>query len=154
MKGKRGISPVVATVLLIAMVIVIGLIIFLWFRTFIEDEGTKFGKNIKLVCDDVEFEASYSAGMLSIKNIGNVPVFGMKIKISEQGSYETKDLGSDFSVDWPEFGLNQGRTFSGDISSGTGSADKITLIPVLIGSSGEGRKTFVCGEQYGYELIV
>ncbi len=78
---KRGISPVIATVLLIAMVVVIGLIVFLWFRGMIEEEGTKFGKNVKLVCDDVNFEASYSGGVLSILNIGNTPIYKMKIKI-------------------------------------------------------------------------
>ena len=152
MKNKRGISPVIATVLLIAMVIVIGLIIFLWFKSMVEDEGTKFGKNVKLVCDDVGFDARYSSGILSISNTGNVPIFEIKIKISEEGSHETKNL-KDLS-DWPGLGLNQGGTFSGNISSVIGSADKITLMPVLIGSSEEGRKTFVCEEQYGYEIII
>lgn len=154
-KNHRGISPVIATVLLIAMVIVIGLIVFLWFRTMIEDEGTKFGKNVKLVCDDTGFDARYSSGVLYISNTGNVPVFEIKIKISSEGSHETKDLSTDFpNVNWPELGLNQGGTFSGNIGGVVGSADKITLIPVLMGSSKEGRKTFVCEEQYGYEIII
>ena len=152
-KNHRGISPVIATVLLIAMVVVIGLIVFLWIRGMVKEEGTKFGKNIKLVCDDVNFEASYSAGILSVVNTGNIAIYRMKIKIFEQGSYGTKDL-KDLSENWPSIGLNQGGAFSGDISSEVGDADKIILVPVLMGKSGEGKKSYVCEEQYGHELII
>ena len=152
--SKRGISPVIATVLLIAMVVVIGLIIFLWFKGMTEETITKFGgTNIKLICADVSFEASYSGEMLSILNIGNVPIFGMKIKIFKDGSHLTKNL-KDLSENWPELGLNQGGTFSGDISSEVESGDKIILMPVLIGSSEKGEKTFMCEEQYGYEILI
>ncbi len=150
---KRGVSPVVATVLLIAMVIVIALIIFLWFRGMARETITKFdGTNIELVCGDVKFEASYSGGILYVSNIGNVPIYGMKIKISGDGSHVTKDL-KDIST-WLDTGLNQGGTFSGDISTEVGTAKEITLIPVLIGTSEKGDKTYVCDEkQHGYEII-
>lgn len=152
-KEKKGISPVIATVLLIAIVVVIGLVLFLWFKGMTEETITKFsGTNIKLVCNDVEFDASYSAGRLSILNIGNVPIFAMKIKISEYGSHKTKDL-RDLTEDWPESGLNQGGTFSGDISE-VESGDKITLIPVLVGTSEKGKKTFVCEEAHGLEVDI
>lgn len=155
LRKKQGISPVIATVLLIAMVIVIGLIVFLWFRGMVEDEGTKFGKNVKLVCGDVGFDARYSNETLYISNTGNVPIFEMKIKISAEGSHETKDLSKDFpDINWSGLGLSQGKAFSGNIGGVVGSAEKITLIPVLMGSSDEGRKTFVCEEQYGYEIII
>lgn len=148
--NKRGISPVIATVLLIAMVVVIGLIIFLWFTSMIEEEGTKFGKNLKLVCSDVHFEASYSGGFLSIVNTGTTPIYKMKLKIFKAGSHETKDL----SGSWPGLGLNQGGAFSGDISSEVGGASKIILLPVLMGSSTEGKKSYICEEQYGYEITI
>jgi len=150
MKNKRGISPVIATVLLIAMVVVIGLIVFLWFRGMVQEEGTKFGKNVKLVCDDVNFEASYSGGILSIVNTGTIPIYRMKLKILKEGSHETKDLPGD----WPGLGLNQGGTFSGDISSEVEGANKIIVLPVLMGSSSEGKKSYICEEQYGYEIII
>ncbi len=148
-KNHRGISPVIATVLLIAMVVAIGLVVFLWFRGLVQEEGTKFGKNIKLNCPDVNFEASYSGGVLSVINRGNVPIYQMKLKIFKEGSHETNDLSN-----WPELGLNQGESFSKNIASEIDSANKIILIPVLIGSSGEGKKTYMCEEQYGYEIII
>jgi len=151
--NKRGISPVIATVLLIAMVVVIGLIVFLWFRGMVVEEGIKFEKNIKLNCPDIDFEASYSGNILSILNRANVPIYKMKIKILKEGSYETKDL-DDLSENWPELGLGQGEAFSGNIGNEIEDANKIILIPVLIGSSGEGKKTYMCEEQYGYEIII
>lgn len=156
-KSKKGISPVIATVLLIAMVIVIALIIFLWFKGITEETITKFGqKNIKLVCRDVKFDASYSGGVLSISNTGTVPLYSMKLKISSGGSYITKDLKEELPSDWPELGLNQGASFSADISNieKVQTADEITLIPVLVGTSKEGEKKYTCDEKQGYEIII
>jgi len=144
---KRGISPVVATVLLVAMVVVIGLIIFLWFRGMTEEVITKFGgTNIEIICSEVDFDSDYSSGILSISNNGNVPIYGMKVKISRDRGHDTTDL-TEFN------GLNQGEAFSDDLE--VGDASSLTLIPVLLGSSEEGEKTFVCNEkQHGYEIII
>ena len=151
---KKGLSPVIATVLLVAMVVVIGLIVFLWIRGFIEEPITKFGdKNIKLVCADVQFEASYSGGDIYLSNLGNVPIFKVKLKIFNAKSHSTEDL-SELLDDWPAEGLIQGSVISGDIYSKVIGAEKIILIPVLLGNSKEGKKTFTCEEQYGYEIIL
>lgn len=152
--NKRGVSPVIATVLLISIVVVMGLIIFVWFSQISEESVTKFGgMNIELVCGDVTFDATYNQGTLNIVNNGNVPIFGMKVEILKEGSHETKDLGK--ISDWPSTGLNQGNAFSEDISSEVGNTKSIVLIPILIGSSERGERTFVCDEkQYGYEIII
>ena len=154
---KKGVSPVVATVLLIAMVLVIALIIFLWFRGLTEESITKFGgQNIKIVCGDVVFSASYSSvtGNLFISNTGNVPIYGMKVKISQTGSHNTFDLKRDLSDNWPASGLRQGMAFSSqDVSSYFSGANEVLLIPVLVGTSSSGEKTYVCEEQYGQKVI-
>ncbi len=151
--NNNAISPVIATVLLIAMVVIIGLIIFLWFKGMTQEVITKFGgTNIEIICNDVRLDTSHSGGVLYISNTGNIPVFGIKIKIFRDGSHETKDL-MDLSSNWPLTGLNQGETFSGDISSEVNDEDKIILIPVLIGNSEKGERTFMCNEkQHGYEI--
>jgi len=147
-RGAKGLSPVIATVLLIAMVMVIGLIVFMWFRGLTQEQITKFGgQNIQLVCDDVYFEASYSAGTLSLLNSGNVPIYNLKIKVSGEGSFTTKDLG-EFSNEWKNnyaTGLDQGRGFS-DAITFDANADEIVLIPVLLGNTEQGKKTYVCDE--------
>lgn len=157
LKKKQGISPVIATVLLVAMVVVIGLIIFLWFRGITKEAITKFeGTNIELVCEDVIFESEYSTvtRILSISNRGNVPIFGMKLKISEQGSHRTLDMKEDLSVGWPDIGLRQGGIFSGDLSAEFTLADQVLLIPVLMGTSADGKQTYVCEDRHGQDLMI
>jgi flagellin-like protein len=52
MRNNKGVSPIVATVLLIAMVVVIALILFLWFRNMVKEEVVKFEEeNIEMTCD-------------------------------------------------------------------------------------------------------
>jgi len=153
LSNSKGISPVIATVLLVAMVIVIALIIFLWFRSLSEEAITKFGgTNIKLVCKDVSFTSDYTGGSLSISNFGNVPIYGMELQISSQGSHETQAL-STLSSNWPTSGLRQGGVFSSeDLSSALSGATEVKLIPVLVGTSDKGQKTYTCEEQYGETL--
>ncbi|MAG78897.1 hypothetical protein CMI40_00795, partial [Candidatus Pacearchaeota archaeon] len=43
--NKKGVSPVIATVLLVAIVVIIGLIIFQWFRGMTQESIIKFDKN-------------------------------------------------------------------------------------------------------------
>jgi flagellin-like protein len=146
---KRGISPVVATILLIAIVIVIGLIIMLWFKNIQQEAITKFdGKNVKLVCDEVYFEASYSGGTLYLRNSGNVPIYQMKAKVYGEGFHRTETL----IDEWPDMGLNQGDTYEGSIN---GEGNRAVLIPVLMGITKDGsRASYSCNEQYGYEVVL
>ena len=153
MRGKRfkkmAISPVVATVLLIALVVVIALILFLWFRGMVQESVTKFGKPINVVCDDVVFEASYDSPTLNILNTGNIPIYQIRLKTyHSDGSFETRELTT--TDGWVKEGLKQGAAFSGTISiSGT---TKILVFPILIGTSTKGKKTFVCEGQYGKQI--
>jgi flagellin-like protein len=156
---KKGLSPVITTVLLIVLVIVIIGIIFLWFSGMVEEGVTKFGKNIQLVCGDVNFDASYSSdsGIINIVNNGNIPLYSVNLKISTAGNFETKELKelvSQSSEPWPDKGLNQGKTFSGDIQSYVGDATTITVLPILIGTSTSGKKWYACGGEYGKEIQI
>jgi flagellin-like protein len=156
-KNLKGVSPVIATVLLIAMVVVIALIVFLWFRGLTEESITKFGgTNVKIICGDIQFDASYLGGVLSLQNTGNVPIYGIKAKLSGQGSHETIDIKDFENIDWPKVGLPQGGVFSGDISDevSDGSIDDVVLIPVLRGKADKGEKLYVCEEQYGKEILI
>jgi len=143
MKKRKGLSPVIATVLLIAIVIVIGLIVFLWFRGITKEAITKFdGRNIKLFCEEVQLEATYSGGYVYISNSGNVPIYKIKAKITSDGSYSTEIL----EEGWPETGLLQGGTYTGRISPG----EELLLIPVLVGeTSSEEEKAYTCEERHG-----
>ncbi len=150
-KNKKGISPVIATVLLITMVIVIGLIVFLWIRGLVVEGCEKFDKACVLNCEDVMFDADYSNGVLAVSNTGNIPIFRVKLKIATGGDYETKDI-KEISTIWPDSGLNTGEVFSSEnIIGNVGSPEAITVIPVLVGSSNEGEKSYSC-DNNGIEI--
>ena len=149
MNSKRGVTPVIATILLVGIVILIGVIVFLWFKNLQKESITKFGDtNIELICDEVSFEASYSSNQIYFSNKGNVPIYSFKVKISKEGGYETKNI--DDLTQW-EKGLNEGKTFSAPINLDS-EAKEIKLIPVLLGNSPRGYRSFVCGEQYGITI--
>lgn len=152
---KRGLSPVVATVLLVSIVIVIALIVFFWFKGFTQEAITKFDNtNVQLVCDQVSFTGDFSGGVLSISNDGNVPIFQVKAKVLNAGSYTTVTVGEG-DVSWPKNGLNQGDAYQGTLSGVTVSpGDRIILIPVLLGNTASnGKKTYTCEDRQGKEIF-
>lgn len=151
---KRGLSPVIATVLLITMVIVIGLIIFLWFRSLTQEAVTKFGgTNIELVCNDVSFSADYTGGSLTLQNFGNVPIYSMKLEVSSGGNQDTLDI-RDLNVGWSESGLTAGGVFSGSLSSKFSGYNEVLVVPVLLGTSESGEQTHVCDDRFAQQIIL
>ncbi|MDD5699843.1 MAG: hypothetical protein PHH00_01460 [Candidatus Nanoarchaeia archaeon] len=156
-RGKKGVSPVIATVLLIGLVVTLGVVVFLWFRSFTQEAVTKFGgENIELVCGDVQFEAGYSSGGdLAISNIGNVPIYSFNVQInSEGGAYTTKEM-NDLVSNWPKVGLRQGGIFSSNVAAQVAGANQLVLIPVLRGTISSGdEKSYTCGERYGQVVSV
>ncbi len=144
---RRGISPVIATVLLIAITLVMALIVFLWFRGINQEAITKFDKNVKLVCEEISFSATRSGTTVYVTNTGNFAIYKMKAKISSSSSHSTIDIPG-----WPETGLNQGEVYSGSIT-GLGTNDRLTLIPVLLGKTEKGNKAYTCEERYGLDVF-
>lgn len=146
---KKGVSPVIATVLLISLVIVIALIIFLFMRGIGEEAIVKFGsENIKYACEKVEFDASYSDGSLAISNLGEVPIYDMKVRIIQGGEYETESLKT--KNEWPSVGLTQGGVASIPLAVGE-ETEKIKIFPVLVGKTKKGEKKAYNCEQGMYE---
>ena len=150
--GSKGVSPVIATILLIALVMIIALIVFQWMKGFTKEAITKFdGTNINLVCNDVQFDASYSNGNLVISNTGEVPIYDFNLKSESPGGDETNDLKT---LDQQWSGIMPGGVFSKDVSIQS-DATKITLIPILLGVNKDGeQKTQVCDERNGKEIFI
>ena len=156
---KKGLSPVIATVLLIAIVIAMSLIIFLWFRGMTEEAITKTGgEHIKLTCDDVEFSAEYDSNeqVIYVTNDGTVPIYSIMIDAFYDGRHEAEDITEINTPNpWLAGGLKQGGTYSGYIGGHVGSgAEKLEIIPILIGNSDEGRKTYVCEDSRSIKEVV
>jgi len=146
---KRGLSPVVATVLLVSVVIVLALIIFLWARGFLSERVQKFDSAIELSCDNVDFVAGISFGpdndkYLDLKNNGNVPIYGVIIKEIDKGSIEVKEV----------FGstLNVGESKEIEIDELSLEGDRLLVVPILLGKAGSERVSYTCDDAYGYPV--
>jgi flagellin-like protein len=153
-RNRRGLSPVVATVLLIMIVIIIAIIIFLWFRSLAKEAVTKdlgFGEeNIELVCDDVILDVDYqkiNGGKLTITNEGNVPIEKIRLKLIKYATYDT--------VEVDNTRIKPGKTDTiGDSKVSFYKYDRMVVIPVLRGNSDSGLQNVACNERFGVEVYI
>lgn len=139
MKNKKGITPVIATVLLIAIVVILAFIIFLWARGFTKEAVIKQGENVELACGKVRLEVAYlsDSGDLQITNTGNMPVYRFNVLMTSGGSVNTDERTESLAN-------SQSRV----INIGT-SYEAISVYPVLLGKTGSGTKTsFVCKNSF------
>ncbi len=150
--GERGVSPVVATILLIAIVIVIALIVFLWLRGLTKESVQKFNKNVELACADVSFSADYFATdqVISLSNDGNVPIKNFFVKKIGAGNTDSVKLSE---VDPTFVGLPAGQAKDAAFPSiRTNGYDTLKIVPVLLANSNSGEVEHICDDQYGVEV--
>ena len=139
---KKGVSPVVATIALIAIVVILALIIFLWARGFIKESILKKGENVALVCDKLEIEAVYisDTGQLQITNIGNVPIYRFNVRTSKGGSINNIERAES---------LPAGAS-TPIIQLDSGGYDEIKIIPIILGQAkkSSNRVPYICKKEY------
>lgn len=151
---KRAVSPVVATVLLIAMVIAIALILFLWFRNMVKEDGKKFdNENIKITCGKVTIKSEYSpsSGKITVINNGNVPLYGINVRIYTEDSDSEETFTPSTDSTNLKTGINPGKAYSREIAGD--NVKRIIVYPILIGNTKEGTRSHVCRDN-GVEIIV
>lgn len=124
---KRGLSPVIATVLLVMLVFILAIIVFVWMRGFVSEQIVKFDKSAEQACQETEFDAELMYPTLQIANRGNMPISGFEMKVYQQdGNSEIKKL---------PIGLSQGQSVREDFSQyGDAVAVKIVLSPIILGN--------------------
>jgi len=151
---KRGLSPVIATVLLIAIALILAIIIFFWAKNFLGDAVEKEGRRIQDSCQDVDFNVEAYSSQIYISNQGNVPIYGIEVRKKSIGTSKiikssnlgkgTVNIGETDSLDI------SGLITSGDLSIG----DNILVVPILLGESGSKKKTYICDKDYGQETVI
>src|SRR3989344_8412921 len=153
LRNKKALSPVITTVLLIAMVIILAAIIFLWAKFFIgeaiEKEIGGVKKTAERFCPDVNFQAGISGTQLSIVNKGNVPIHNINIKMKAKGSSDITEYENAGEL----LNLRIGQSKPVILSSDTAEYDEVIIIPVLLGKSGNEQKKYPCEEAYGVVCV-
>lgn len=136
--NDKGISPLIATVLLIGFVVALGSVVMLWGKGFVKEKTEKEGalSQAKLDCEGINLkviEASTSA--VIVENRGTSTVNGFKVKYyggSEDGNIE--DLFMEIKT-------------MGRIEIPPEGADKIDIIP-CIKPEGVGAPLVPCSDKH------
>ncbi len=127
--SKKGLSPVIATVLLITLAIVLVGIVFLWMRGFVSEQVEKQGKPVEQVCADVRFEKDteiYGDSLdLRITNVGNVHIYGLDVKFVGE---------KDSSMASFRFDVLIGESSDVQRIPFIGNPEKIIFYPMVLGS--------------------
>ena len=141
--NRRGLSPVIATVLLISIALVLAVIIFMWARSFVSEKVQKFSAPVENSCTDINFEAEASAGKIDVVNRGNVPLYGIEVRKVSAGTIEGV-------MQFPESTIGEGETSSVDISSyGIEDGTQLLIVPIILGEANGYKKAYTCDEKYG-----
>ena len=144
--NKKGLSPVIASVLLVALVLVLAMIIYLWARAFIPETIEKSGETIENSCPRVVFDATYVIGSgdtdsLRVQNNGNVPIYGVRYGVERIGTLAYDDL-----IKTPIVaGGSVNFLFT---TNRAASKENIRVTPILLGKASNGElKAFACGDE-------
>jgi flagellin-like protein len=133
---KRGLSPVIATVLLIALVLVLASIIFLWMKGFVSEQVMKSiegsaARPVQQICDEISFDANIvfggaSAYDLEIRNTGNVNLYSFDVKkIMKNGDSKIENF---------RFPVDVGQAISKPFNYEEGNVKKLIIYPMLLGN--------------------
>lgn len=119
-REKRGISPVIATMLLVSIALVLAVIIFLWARAFLTEKIQKdLGGGPELIehfCKDVNFEVeAFSEGAgntgktyVRMVNRGNVPIHAAEVRMKDEKLKSIKLVGAFYKKTASCAGLSEG----------------------------------------------
>jgi FlaG/FlaF family flagellin (archaellin) len=141
--GKRGLSPVVASVLIILLVMALFSIIFSWARGFVADQTEATSDPNTKLCPAVEFIIMNTSVVgtntaLEIVNRGDVDIDSFNFKISyNDGNSETINL---------NIGALAKGSSTGSIDFGNSGFEEIEVFAVL----GSGPKAVACSENSVY----
>jgi FlaG/FlaF family flagellin (archaellin) len=147
MHKKRGLSPVVATTLLISLALILALIIFFWAREFIGGQLQKEGVNIEAKCEQISFTADAFSDKIVIVNTGNVPIYGIKVQSISGGDISEIARVLDSTI-------NNGETSEVLLDDSLIPGDEIVVIPILLGELEEKKSSHECDRSFGVEIVV
>ena len=131
MNNKRGISPVVATVLLIVVVLVLATAIFIWAISTVEEAIIKNGSPISQVCDEVSLTAGLSGNQLRITNTGDVAIEGVQVE-TESDRVDCIGEGADDTSMAPGGAIILDTTYCPNAGTPT------SVYPILLGRAEDG----------------
>ncbi|MGK0208843.1 MAG: hypothetical protein ACI83O_000102 [Patescibacteria group bacterium] len=146
-KQKKALSPIIATMLLIFLVLILASIVFLWARGFFTEQLEKSGTPVEQQCANVLLKVQLLSKIaisgkieLDLSNSGSVPLYGISIKeIGTNGN----EVAKFHAVNIAE---RNGARSEFTLNSPLDSLEKIIVYPVLLAGvvGGTDNKEFTC----------
>lgn len=91
-RQKKGLSPIITTVLLVVIALVLASVIFMWATGFFKEQISKSGQPIDTICKDMNLQVAVTgANELSINNQGDYPLYKITIRVSGSGTSNKED---------------------------------------------------------------
>lgn len=129
--GKKGVSPLIATVLLISLVIILIVTVIFWVKGFVNERISKEGAlaDAELKCTEINMDLKNIQAtegtklIVELQNAGSEDIAGIIFKI-EEDTFDYSNLVTVESI------IRPFETFSQKIEVGqVGTGYKVTLIP-------------------------
>ncbi|MFH0831542.1 MAG: archaellin/type IV pilin N-terminal domain-containing protein [archaeon] len=150
MREKRGVTPIIATVLLIGLTVALAIIIFAWTRGFITEQIEKFGKSVDQACEELSYDAEIvPAGAnvydLYLSNRGNIPIYAVDIKKIGPGKSQ---------IDRRTITIAEGQSVKEAITLERSVYDTVLVMPVILGNArgAANKKAYACPQQYSKQI--
>ena len=136
--SKKGLSPVIATILLIVVVISLASIVFIWARGLIPAAIQKGGIPVEQACNSMALTAVYSSfdGVLTITNDGNIPVHKFVVSVTSGSEVTSQEITSPILAG--DF-YSEGFTFAGD---------SMTISASILGDANGDKKIYKCSNTF------
>ena len=152
--NKKGLSPIVATSILIVIVILLAIIILIWSRGFIKEAVIKEiagnSKRAEEFCREIGMRGFVNEDdTFGFENTGTIPIFAYRInsELKESGSSKITRVGNDQGGS-----VNPGDTVIISNFQPYKDYDSVKIIPVLLGKVEGSTQSYDCPEINGIDI--
>lgn len=127
--SKGGLSPVIASVLIIMLVFFVASFVFSWARSYVEDKGDESFLSADLLCNSVNFDVVVVARDgdnydFEAVNRGNVNISSLKFRVYSDGDSDIIDS---------DVGILAGGAITGNVVL-SGAIERVEALSVLGGN--------------------
>ena len=146
MRMKKGVSPVIAVLLMIAITVAIGILVYVWVSglagSMTSGGGTQVAEQLELIAYDFH---DTNTLILYVKNTGGIAVTIDRIYFGTSGGTFTVTTSFTTSGDFTDSTLNPGGVGSITISTGGATAGAAYIVKVVTESGAVFSWTVVAG---------
>ena len=152
--NKKGLSPIVATSILIVIVIILAIIILLWARGFIKEAVIKeiagSSKRAEEFCREIGMRGFVNEDdSFGFENTGTIPIFAYRINLKESGDSDVIRVGNEEGGSVNPGGIviishSEVKSYS--------DYESVKIIPVLLGKVKGSTQPYDCPEINGIEI--